>query len=52
MAVNMLLKFLGVLRIEDLLAANGDSRLASLMNREAPVARPGVGRVTFEVSVP
>ncbi|MFH0343906.1 MAG: CBS domain-containing protein [Chromatiales bacterium] len=34
--------FLGILRIEALLAAPGDAPVASLMDREAPVVRPGV----------
>ncbi|NTW36339.1 MAG: magnesium transporter [Syntrophobacteraceae bacterium] len=35
-------KFLGILRIEDLLAAPTDSLVGSLMDREAPVVAPGV----------
>lgn len=35
-------KFLGILRIEDLLAAPADSLVGSLMDREAPVVGPGV----------
>jgi magnesium transporter len=34
--------FLGILRIEDLLAAAAESPVGSLMDREAPVVRPGV----------
>ncbi len=34
--------FLGILRIEDLLAAPADALVASLMDREAPVVRPEV----------
>jgi magnesium transporter len=35
-------RFLGILRIEDLLAAPDDARVAALMDREAPVVAPGV----------
>jgi magnesium transporter len=35
-------KFLGILRIEDLLAAPADSLVGDLMDREAPVVGPGV----------
>jgi magnesium transporter len=35
-------RFLGVLRIEDLLAARDDKTVASLMDREAPTVAPGV----------
>ena len=35
-------KFLGVVRIEDLLAAAADTPLNDLMDREAPVVAPGV----------
>jgi magnesium transporter len=35
-------KFLGILRIEDLLAAAADAPVASLMDAEPPVVRPGV----------
>jgi magnesium transporter len=34
--------FLGILRIEDLLAAPADALIESLMDRDAPVVRPGV----------
>jgi magnesium transporter len=35
-------RFLGIVRVEDLLAAPDDSLLADLMDREAPVVAPGV----------
>ena len=35
-------KFLGILRIEDLLAASADTLVESLMDREAPIVGPGV----------
>ena len=35
-------KFLGIVRVEDLLAAPGESTLSDLMDREAPVVAPGV----------
>lgn len=35
-------KFLGILRIEDLLAASAETLVASLIDREAPVVGPGV----------
>lgn len=35
-------KFLGVVRIEDLLAAAADTSLSDLMDRQAPVVAPGV----------
>lgn len=35
-------KFLGILRIEDLLAASADILVGSLMDREAPFVGPGV----------
>lgn len=34
--------FLGVVRVEDLLAADGEATLGELMDRQAPVAAPGV----------
>jgi magnesium transporter len=35
-------KFLGVVRIEDLLAAAGETTLSDLMDRDAPVVAPGI----------
>jgi magnesium transporter len=35
-------KYLGIVRIEDLLAAPGDAAIGDLMDREAPVVAPGV----------
>lgn len=35
-------KFLGMVRIEDLLAAPADTTLGDLMDRDAPVVAPGV----------
>lgn len=35
-------KFLGVVRIEDLLAASADARVDSVMDRDAPVVAPGL----------
>jgi magnesium transporter len=35
-------KFLGILRIEDLLAASADTLVGSVMDREAPFVGPGV----------
>jgi magnesium transporter len=35
-------KFLGVVRIEDLLSASADATLSDLMDRDAPVVAPGV----------
>jgi magnesium transporter len=35
-------KFLGVVRIEDLLSASADATLGDLMDRDAPVVAPGV----------
>jgi len=34
-------KFLGVVRIEDLLAAPEEAKIASIMDRDAPIVRPG-----------